>query len=84
MYLLVLSEQGLVGATAFCLFLGCVTVWCVRRARRTRSPWDRAAGLAASGFLAWQLVDFLYSDIGGPPTLVTSVMLGTALWWAAS
>ncbi|GAA3444400.1 membrane protein [Planomonospora venezuelensis] len=96
MYLLVLSEQGLAGITAFCLFFGCVTIWSIRRARSSRG---RAAGpvpagpvaagptpvgLVAVGFLTWQLTDFAYSDIGGPSTLVMSVMLGTALWWAAT
>ncbi|MBG0828116.1 O-antigen ligase family protein [Planomonospora sp. ID67723] len=84
MYLLVLSEQGLVGVTAFCLFFGCLTIWSVRRAGRTRSFSGRAAGLTAVGFLTWQLTDFAYSDIGGPPTLVMSVMLGITLWWATA
>ncbi|MBG0813273.1 O-antigen ligase family protein [Planomonospora sp. ID82291] len=47
-------------------------------------PPDRALGLVATGFLTWQLVDFAYSDIGGAPTLVMSVMLGAALRWASA
>ncbi|GIH89778.1 hypothetical protein Psi01_04080 [Planobispora siamensis] len=82
MYLLVLSEQGLVGITAFCLLFGCVAVWSVRRVRRAGTRGERTAGLAVTGFLTWQLVDFAYSDIGGPPTVVMSVLLGVALWWA--
>jgi O-antigen ligase len=93
MYLLVLSEQGLAGIAAFCLLLGSLAVWSVRRVRRTARPSrsrsgpfppDRALGLVAAGFLTWQLVDFAYSDIGGAPTLVMSVMLGVTLRWAAS
>jgi O-antigen ligase len=74
MYLLVLSEQGLLGLTAFALFLALVAM---------RTLWHplrrRPLGLAAIGFVTWQATDFLYSDIGGTPTLVMSVMLGITL-----
>ncbi|WP_214321158.1 O-antigen ligase family protein [Nonomuraea sediminis] len=80
MYLLVLSEQGLLGITAFCLLCGALIVWSIRALRTGRTP----AGLVAAGFLGWQLTDFLYSDIGGTPTVVMSVMLGAVLSWAIS
>ena len=74
MYLLVLSEQGLLGLLASRRRLG----WPLLGLRRLRPP-RRAAvgrcrrcagfldcGLAAVGLLVWTLVDFLYGDIGGP------------------
>ncbi|WP_084955816.1 O-antigen ligase family protein [Thermoactinospora rubra] len=75
MYLLVLSEQGLVGLTAFCALGGGLAVWACLAVRRRRT----AASLTAAGFVAWQLTDFVYADPGGPPTVVTAVMIGLAL-----
>lgn len=70
MYFLVLSEQGLIGIVAYAaLFLG-LLVGCLRRAR--------GSGLAALALLVWVLVDFLYADIGGTTTVLTSVVLGLA------
>ncbi len=74
MYFLVLSEQGLLGMVAYgALFLTLLT-GCLRRPGR--------AGPAALGLLSWVLVDFLYADIGGTTTVLTSVILGVAAWWA--
>lgn len=87
MYLLVLSEQGLVGFAAFAWYwaalLGCV----LRRLRAgggapgavTGSRW---CGVTAAGLLVWQAADFLYADIGGPSTVLTGIVLGLACWWA--
>ncbi|MEY9873643.1 O-antigen ligase [Streptacidiphilus sp. MAP12-33] len=63
MYMLVLSEQGLIGITAFlALLLGtALGAW--------RTP-------VVVGLLVWQLVDFLYADIGGTTTVLISVVLG--------
>ncbi|MER5354359.1 O-antigen ligase family protein [Kitasatospora sp. NPDC002551] len=70
MYLLVLSEQGLLGIAAYgLLFLG-LLLGCLRTAR--------GPGLAALALLTWVLVDFLYADIGGTTTVLTSVVLGLA------
>ena len=74
MYLLVLSEQGLIGLTAFAaLLLGLLTA-AGRRAVAGRG------GLEAAllGLLVWQCVDFLYADIGGPTTVLVSFVLGSA------
>jgi len=38
----------------------------------------RGPGLAALALLSWVLVDFLYADIGGTTTVLTSVVLGLA------
>ncbi|NUR85554.1 MAG: O-antigen ligase family protein [Nonomuraea sp.] len=82
MYLLVLSEQGLVGLLAFVLMWGALAVWSAWRVRRARSRADRMAGLFAAGWLTWQLTDFLYADIGGAPTVIMSIMLGLTVSWA--
>ncbi|MEU4118848.1 O-antigen ligase family protein [Kitasatospora sp. NPDC028055] len=70
MYFLVLSEQGLIGITAYAALLLGLLLGCLRR-RRTTS-------LAALALLTWVLVDFLYADIGGTTTVLTSVVLGLA------
>jgi O-antigen ligase len=83
MYLLVLAEQGLVGAVALVgswlalLVCGLLGLW---RARRTGTGLDCA--LAGTGLLIWQLIDFVYADIGGPSTVLTAVVFGAVAWWA--
>ncbi|MGW0809484.1 O-antigen ligase family protein [Nonomuraea sp. NPDC002799] len=72
MYLLTLSEQGLLGLAAFGVFLGAMAWWAVR-----------GGILIAAGLLTWQIIDFAYADIGGAPTMVTSVALGLVLSLAA-
>ncbi|MFJ6215819.1 O-antigen ligase family protein [Streptomyces sp. NPDC092296] len=76
MYLLVLSEQGLLGILAHGALLLVLLVRGLRRGGRD------GAGLAATGLLVWLLIDFLYSDIGGTTTVLTSVVLGLAARWA--
>ncbi|BDM67069.1 membrane protein [Streptomyces nigrescens] len=83
MYLMALSEQGLIGATALVGGWAVLLVGGVRRlraARRGRRATD--CGLAATGLLVWQAVDFLSADIGGPSTVLTAVALGLVGWWA--
>lgn len=95
MYLLVLSEQGLLGATALVggwlalLVCGVRGLWRVRRgtpgAREghgTPVPRGLDCALLACGLLLWQLVDFAYGDIGGPSTALTAVCLGLVARWA--
>ncbi|MFD0146038.1 MULTISPECIES: O-antigen ligase family protein [unclassified Streptomyces] len=71
MYLLVLSEQGLLGLLALVGSWAALLVGAVRR-----------AGLVAIGVLSWQFIDFFYADIGGPSTVLMSVVLGLAAWWS--
>lgn len=83
MYLLVLSEQGLLGVVTLVGAWAALLVAGVRRLRLTRrrgAPMDCA--LVANGLLIWLLVDFFYGDIGGPSTAVTALVLGLAAWWA--
>ncbi|KOU39255.1 O-antigen ligase family protein [Streptomyces sp. WM6378] len=83
MYLLVLSEQGLLGVVTVVGGWAALLVAGVRRLRLARgqgAPMDCA--LIANGLLIWLLVDFFYGDIGGPSTAVTALALGLAAWWA--
>ncbi|MFG3657426.1 O-antigen ligase family protein [Streptomyces sp. NPDC047706] len=85
MYLLVLSEQGLIGllalAGSWLALLVCAVRGLVRaKARSGRRVPDCA--LVACGLLIWQLTDFVYADIGGPSTVLTALCFGLAAWWA--
>lgn len=84
MYLLVLSEQGLVGFTVLVGSWAALLVAGVRRLVLSRARRAAAVdcGLAAVGLMTWQTVDFLYADIGGPSTVLTGIVLGLAAWWA--
>ncbi|MFF8607353.1 O-antigen ligase family protein [Streptomyces sp. NPDC015346] len=77
MYLLVLSEQGLVGLLALAGSWAALLVAAVRRRGRGAD-----CALVAIGLLSWQLIDFFYADIGGPSTVLMSVVLGLAAWWS--
>lgn len=77
MYLLVLSEQGLVGLLALAGSWAALLVGALRRRARGAD-----CALVAIGLLSWQLVDFFYADIGGPSTVLLSVVLGLAAWWS--
>ncbi|MDN3264771.1 O-antigen ligase family protein [Streptomyces sp. CSDS2] len=84
MYLLVLGEQGLSGL--LCLAGGwlALLVCALRGLCRTRAAGGRGldCALVACGLLVWQLVDFVYADIGGPSTVLTAVCFGLVAWWA--
>jgi O-antigen ligase len=81
-YLLVLSEQGLVGMAAFGLLAVVVAAGLARGMLARPSGLRKASGLAVVGFLVWQGVDFLYADLGGVVSLVMAMFLGAACWWA--
>ncbi|MCJ1679065.1 O-antigen ligase family protein [Streptomyces sp. APSN-46.1] len=83
MYLLILSEQGLIGLTALAGGWAALLVAGLRRyAADGGARGIRDCGLIAIGMLVWQLTDFLYADIGGPSTVLTGVIIGLAAWWA--
>ncbi|MFJ3171589.1 O-antigen ligase family protein [Streptomyces roseus] len=81
MYLLVLSEQGLIGLTALAGGWAALLVAGLRRCAGGGAG-IRDCGLIAVGLFVWQLIDFLYADIGGPSTVLTGVIIGLAAWWA--
>ncbi|MCS0638981.1 O-antigen ligase family protein [Streptomyces sp. LP05-1] len=83
MYLLVLAEQGLLGLITVAAVWPALLVAGVRRLRRRRVAQQAVspAGLVAVGLLGWQVVDFVYADIGGPTTVLTALVLGLAGWW---
>jgi O-antigen ligase len=80
MYLLLLSEQGLLGLVTVAGSWLALLVCALRRLRRAGRARDCA--LAACGLLLWQLVNFLYSDLGGPSTTLTALCFGLAAWWS--
>ncbi|MFE4671902.1 O-antigen ligase family protein [Streptomyces sp. NPDC056721] len=82
MYLLILSEQGLIGLVALAGGWVALLLLALRRLGRgasTRPGPD--CGLVACGLLGWQLVDFVYADIGGPSTVLTALVIGLVAWW---
>ncbi|MGX9889129.1 O-antigen ligase family protein [Streptomyces sp. NPDC002276] len=84
MYLLVLSEQGLIGLLTLGGSWLALLVCALRglfRTHRTELPGLDCA-LVSSGLLIWQLIDFMYADIGGPSTVLTAVVFGVAAWWS--
>ncbi|MEZ7003537.1 O-antigen ligase family protein [Streptomyces sp. AD55] len=86
MYLLILAEQGLIGLVALAGgWLALLVLGLRRLLAHRRRPGGGAGtdcGLIACGLLVWQLTDFAYADIGGPSTVLTSLCLGLAAWWA--
>lgn len=84
MYLLILSEQGLLGLLALAGSWLALLVCGLRRLFRARRHSSGAldCALVACGLLTWQLVDFAYADIGGPSTALTAVLFGLGAWWA--
>lgn len=90
MYLLILSEQGLLGLLALAGSWLALLVCGLRRLFRERRPVHERqltpggldCALVACGLLTWQLVDFAYADIGGPSTALTAVLFGLGAWWA--
>jgi O-antigen ligase len=79
-YLLVLSEQGLLGFLPFAALLLVAAVVPARVAwRGPRS--DRGLGAVVVGLSFWQLFQFSYGDLGGATSLITSVVIGLGLWF---
>ncbi|MBW8486901.1 O-antigen ligase family protein [Actinomadura parmotrematis] len=70
-YLLVLSEQGVLGLAGFLLLFGALVRGLALRRDRTDPAWLLGAGLLGS--LA---INFWYADLGGPTCTLTAVMIG--------
>lgn len=75
-YLLVLAEQGLLGFLALTSGLGLLALATVRRLCSATVDWHKVVGLASLGLLLWQLVQFAYSDTGGPTSVLGGVVVG--------
>ncbi|MEU2587379.1 O-antigen ligase family protein [Streptomyces avermitilis] len=84
MYLLVLSEQGLIALLTLAGSWLALLVLGLRRLLRARGANDPGldCALIACGLLVWQLIDFVYADIGGPSTVLSAVCFGLTAWWA--
>ncbi|HEV2635586.1 MAG TPA: lipid II flippase MurJ [Actinocrinis sp.] len=82
MYLLAFSEQGVPGGAVFLFLLVGLPMLALLRLWRIRKggpPAKLAFALAAAGWGLWGMLDFLYADIGGPTTVLYSVLLGIVL-----
>jgi O-antigen ligase len=79
-YLMVLSEQGTVGALAFGTLLAGLGLGSLRRRDSGLPPAEtRFLDLAAPGVMVWTLIDFVYGDVGaGPTSVLLAVVLGLA------
>ena len=81
-YLLILSEQGALGAGAFLALITVLTWTAMATATARRTPPQlRGIGFAAVGLVVWQAVQFVYGDLGGASSLTASVALGLTAWW---
>jgi O-antigen ligase len=79
-YLLILAEQGALGAVAFVTMIVLLTASVLIAARRA-PPELRGIAYVAVGLVVWQGVQFLYGDLGGATSLMTSMSLGLAARW---
>ncbi|WP_083733474.1 O-antigen ligase family protein [Actinomadura sp. CNU-125] len=72
-YLLVLAEQGVVGLAGFAALFAAIAGGLWRRCRPRDPYW-----LAAVGCTTFLLVNFLYSDLGGPTSVLYATLIGVA------
>jgi O-antigen ligase len=83
-YLLTLAEQGIVGFTAFVLLYGGAVVAALRRlARDSDTGAVRAFGVAMVGAVTVDLISWLSDDGSGSLAVLSAVVLGGLLWYAA-
>ncbi|MEV0978214.1 O-antigen ligase family protein [Streptomyces sp. NPDC049915] len=84
MYLLALGEQGLIGLLGLAGGWLALLVCGLRGLRQVRAVGGPGldCALVGCGLLIWQLVDFLYADIGGRSTVLTALCLGLVAWWS--
>ena len=78
-YLMVVAEQGTIGALAFGGLLVTVAAGAVRRRRPRLLPptEERFLDLVAPALTVWTAIDWMYGDIGaGPSTVLMAVLLG--------
>jgi O-antigen ligase len=83
-YLLTLAEQGAVGITALLLLYGGALAAAARRlARRTDTGVTRAFGVAMVAATTVDLISWLSDDAAGSLAVLSAVVLGGLLWFAA-
>ncbi|WP_079057796.1 O-antigen ligase family protein [Streptomyces cellostaticus] len=83
MYLEVLSEQGLLGLVTVAGSWLALLVGGLGRLLRTRTAQHgQDCALVGCGLLLWQLMDFVYSDVGGGSAALVALDFGLAAWWA--
>lgn len=82
LYFLVLSETGIVGVVALAALLLALALGTLRRTTTVAGTPDEVVGLAALGLVVFLVVNFVYSDLGGPSTLVVVTALGAVTGWA--
>lgn len=83
-YLLTLAEQGVLGLSALVLLYGGALVAAARRlARRTDTAPVRAFGVAMVAATSVDLFSWLSDDAAGSLAVLSAVVLGGLLWFAA-
>lgn len=83
LYLLIASEQGLLGITAYVWLLLALAAGAFRGLRGTApGSVERVVGLFAVAFLVRYLVASIWGDLGGPPSVVSSMLMGVVIWFA--
>jgi O-antigen ligase len=84
MYLLFLSEQGIVGLAALLLFAGLPLVVVGHRMRRSpKQGLERIVFLSVLGFASSWLINNIWSDFGGTTEIMVGIFFGLSLWAAA-
>jgi O-antigen ligase len=84
MYLMFLSEQGIVGLAALLAFACLPLAALVHRMRRSakQGP-ERIVALVGLGFVSSWLVNNVWSDFGGATEVMAGILFGVLLWAAA-
>lgn len=83
LFLLILSEQGLIGFVVYGLMLATILVFAIRRGAEVDAPSPerdyRPFQLALLGWFVSFLVRSFYGDIGGPTVVLEGILIGAAM-----
>ncbi len=82
-FLLVASEQGMLALTVYVTVLAMLLARSLIRAARRESGLSMAMTMSGAGMLAYELVDMMSGDLGGPNSVMVAMVLGMAGWAAA-
>lgn len=84
LYMLLLAELGAIGAFAFLLFVFSVLLATLRSVRQGSAiPGRRSYALFALGAMLFFSITNIYGDLGGPTTVLDSVLVGLVMVEAA-